>query len=96
MSDARSRHQSAEEIHDASKVVPIAIGTSIVLNGCLGFAMLLALLFCQSDDIQATLDSETYYPFISIYAYAVQSNSGGTALVSYVRRMANAAEQGRY
>ena len=52
-----------------------------MLNGALGFAMLLVLLFCQPDDIQATLGSETYYPFISIYAYAVGSDSGANALV---------------
>jgi choline transport protein len=72
----------AEETHNAAKILPIAIGTSTILNGILGFAMLLALLFSMPDDIQATLASDTYYPFITIYAYATQSNQGGTALVS--------------
>ncbi|KAL9096628.1 MAG: hypothetical protein Q9165_001115 [Trypethelium subeluteriae] len=72
----------AEEIHDAPRVIPIAIGTSTMLNGTMGFAMLLALLFCQPDDIQSTIGSDTFYPFINIYAYATQSNSGATALTA--------------
>ena len=54
-----------------------------MLNGCLGFAMLLALLFVQPDDIQSTLNSETYYPFMNIFAFATRSDAGATALVGY-------------
>lgn len=34
------------------------------------------------NDIQSVMNSETYYPFMSIYTYAVGSTSGATALVS--------------
>lgn len=54
----------------------------MLLNGSLGFAMLLALLFSMPSDIKSVLNSETYYPFMSIYTYAVGSTSGATALVS--------------
>lgn len=57
------------------------MGASTLLNGILGLAMLLALLFCMPSDIGSVLDSETYYPFMNIYAYAVDSNSGATAMV---------------
>lgn len=72
----------AEEIKNAPFVIPLSIGVSTLLNGSLGFAMLIALLFCMPDDIPSILNSETYYPFMSIYTYAVGSKSGATAMVS--------------
>ena len=39
----------AEEIEDAALNVPRAIFTTMILNGALGFGMLLALLFCLGD-----------------------------------------------
>ena len=58
------------------------MGFSTLLNGTLGFAMLLALLFCMPSDIESVLGSDTFCPFMNIYAYAVGSNSGATAMVS--------------
>ena len=72
----------AEEIQNAPTVIPLSIGISTLLNGSLGFAMLIALLFCMPSDIPSILNSETYYPFMSVYTYAVGSTSGATAMVS--------------
>lgn len=58
------------------------MGISTLLNGSLGFAMLIALLFCMPSDIPSILNAETYYPFMSVYTYAVGSISGATAMVS--------------
>ena len=77
--------KTAEEIHNAPKVIPISMAFSTMLNGTLGFAMLLALLFCMPDDIESVLGSDTFYPFMNIYAYAVGSNTGATAMVSRLR-----------
>lgn len=63
-------------------VIPLSIGISTTLNGTLGFAMLIALMFCMPADISSTLDSDTYYPFMTIYQYAVGSSTGATAMVS--------------
>ncbi|KAG7006903.1 hypothetical protein G7Y79_00012g032390 [Physcia stellaris] len=71
----------AEEIQNAPMVIPISMGASTLLNGTLGFAMLLALLFCMPTDIESVLSSKTYYPFMNIYAYAVGSTKGATAMV---------------
>ena len=43
--------------------------------------MLLALVFCMGD-IVAETQSDTGFPFIDIYTFAVGSVKGGTALVS--------------
>ncbi|KAL8724278.1 MAG: hypothetical protein Q9166_008037 [cf. Caloplaca sp. 2 TL-2023] len=74
----------AEEIQNAQTVIPISMGVTTLLNGTLGFAMLIALLFCMPSDIQGTLGSDTLYPFINIYTHAVGSKSGATAMASIV------------
>ena len=71
---------TAEEIQNAPYVIPLSMGISTMLNGILGFAMLIALLFCMPSDIPDTLEAVTLYPFMSIYTYAVGSTAGGTAM----------------
>ena len=63
-------------------VIPLSMGISTLLNGTLGFAMLLALLFCMPSDVESVLGSDTFYPFMNIYAYAVGSKAGATAMAS--------------
>ncbi|KAM0800484.1 amino acid transporter-like protein [Usnea florida] len=74
----------AEEIQNAPTVIPLSMGISTLLNGSLGFAMLLSLLFCMPSDIDSILNSETYYPFMGVYTYAVGSTSGATAMASVI------------
>lgn len=75
---------TAEEIQNAPYVIPLSMGVSTLLNGTLGLAMIIALLFCMPSDIPDTLNTVTFYPFMSIYTYAVGSTSGATAMVSSV------------
>ena len=72
----------AEEIQNSPSVVPLSMGISTLLNGSMGFSMLIALLFCMPSNIHDTLSSETYCPFMSIHKFAVGSTSGATAMVS--------------
>ena len=72
---------AAEEIQNAPYVIPLSMGVSTMLNGTLGFAMIIALMFCMPSDIGETLEAVTFYPFMSIYQYAVGSNAGATAMV---------------
>lgn len=55
----------------------------MAINGLMGFAILLAALFCMGDP-ETALFSETGYPFIDIFVYGTGSIAGGTALVSTV------------
>lgn len=64
---------------------------SIVINGAMGFAMAIAVIFCMGD-IEAATESATGYPIIDIFTYATGSVAGGTGLVSVlleglIRRM---------
>ena len=54
---------------------------SVLLNGSLGFGMLVAILF-SAGDINQALTSPTGYPFIEIFAQGVGSNNGATGMVS--------------
>ncbi|KAL8888224.1 MAG: hypothetical protein Q9215_004315 [Flavoplaca cf. flavocitrina] len=73
-----------EEIQNASTVVPWAMVGTIAVNGLLGFAMVIFLLFCLGD-IDKALASPTKYPFIEIFYQGVRnSTAGAIALVSLI------------
>lgn len=59
----------AEEIHDASIIVPRSMVTSVLINGVFGFSALMALLFSLSD-VENALLSPTGYPFMYIFQAA--------------------------
>lgn len=72
----------AEEIQNAATVIPFSIWVSTLLNGVLGFAMLLTVIFCISDTVEQS-SSATGYPFLDIFTAALGSNAKGTGLVCY-------------
>jgi choline transport protein len=73
----------AEEVYNASTVVPWAIVATIMVNGVLGLALLLALLFCLGD-IDAALNTPTGFPFIEIFAQATNSNTAATIMTCLI------------
>lgn len=75
----------SEEIANASTNVPRSMLVSVLLNGTLGFAMLVAVLFCSGDiTAEAIIDTPTGYPFIAIFVQATQSVSGSTGMAIVV------------
>ena len=54
-----------------------------ILNGLLGFAALMAILFCVGD-IEKAEKSPTGYPFIEIFYQATNSAGGATAMVCVI------------
>ena len=76
----------SEEIHNPEKNIPRAIVFGILVNGLIGFAMLLACLFCFGDP-DYVLGSPTGYPFLAIFQQAVGSVSGTLAMGSIVTIM---------
>lgn len=72
-----------EEIKDASTVVLRAMMLSMVVNGTLGLAMLLAILLCIGN-IEDALSTPTRFPFIEIFAQATKSTQGATAMTSLI------------
>lgn len=70
----------AEEIENASSVIPKAMLAACAINGSTGFAMLLAVLFRLGNTDDA-LNTPTGYPFMEIFQQAVGSNGGATGMV---------------
>lgn len=69
----------AEEIPNASRNVPIAMVGSSVVNGLIGLAYCIILLYSTGpvDDLFTT---PTGFPFMQIFYYATNSNAGATIL----------------
>lgn len=51
----------------------------MLINGALGFAMLIAVLFCLGN-LDNALNTPTGFPFMEIFAQATGSNGGATAM----------------
>ncbi|KAI9757776.1 MAG: hypothetical protein M4579_003312 [Chaenotheca gracillima] len=73
----------AEEIENASTVVPRVMVATTLLNGVLGFGALMAILFCAGNIEQAE-NSPTGYPFIEIFYQATRSYGGATAMTCVI------------
>ncbi|KAJ5185657.1 hypothetical protein N7472_010497 [Penicillium cf. griseofulvum] len=73
----------AEEINNAAIVVPRAMMLSVLINGILGFGMLIAVLFC-SGNIEDALHSATGYPYIEILYRETGSTAGTVVMCTIV------------
>lgn len=76
----------AEEIHGANTVIPWCMVWTTLLNGTLGFAMLIVVLFVTVD-IDGVLASPTGslgFPFMQIFYDATGSLPGATAMVCII------------
>ncbi|KAK3068899.1 hypothetical protein LTR53_013177 [Teratosphaeriaceae sp. CCFEE 6253] len=69
----------SEEVKDAATTVPKVILLTIVINGVLAFAFLIALLFCIGN-ISEVLSTPTGYPIIAIFLSATGSRAAATAM----------------
>jgi choline transport protein len=56
----------AEEVSRAALTIPRVITISMLLNGIVGFTMMLTLLFCLGD-VDSVLNTTTAFPFIQIF-----------------------------
>ena len=81
LSSTQHQPQMSEEINNVSTVVPRSILVSVLLNCVLGFAMLLAELFCLGDPA-AVLNQE--FPFMTVFLRATNSVPGAAIMVSII------------
>ncbi|KAI2643651.1 putative GABA permease [Xylaria nigripes] len=73
----------SEEVNNAAIVVPWSLIVTLLINGSLGFAMLLATLFCMGD-IDAAVAENAQYPYMVIFRNAVGSVAGATVMSSII------------
>lgn len=69
----------SEEIQNAAVIVPRAMVFTVILNGALGLAILIAVLFCVGD-IEAALASPTGFPIMTIFEQGVRSVKGAQTM----------------
>ncbi|KAI1210100.1 amino acid transporter [Annulohypoxylon truncatum] len=87
----------SEEVRQANVVVPRALIYTIFINGALGFAMVIALLFCISDVPAAVAAADTmFYPFLQIFESAVKSTTGACIMAGVVLVLAVASSISTY
>ncbi|KAB8222332.1 amino acid/polyamine transporter I [Aspergillus novoparasiticus] len=75
-----------EEMTNATVAVPWSLMLTVLINGTLGFSMLIALYFCLGD-IETSLRSPTGVPFLSIFYQATESTAGTAAAGSVIQAM---------
>ena len=78
--------ETAEEIKDASLVLPRSIMASLFINGALGFVMLVTYCFCLGN-VEDILTTKTGYPFIQVFYNVTKSAGGASAMTSILITM---------
>ncbi|ORY11433.1 amino acid/polyamine transporter I [Clohesyomyces aquaticus] len=77
----------AEELRDASKSLPWAMVATAIVNGALGFVMLVT--FCMmAGNIEDLLATPTGQPFIQVFYNATGSKAGTSAMTAIMITMA--------
>ncbi|KAI0485353.1 amino acid/polyamine transporter I [Xylariaceae sp. FL0804] len=77
---ADSAAHMAEEVRNASVTVPRMMMGTVLLNGILGFATILTLVYSIQDVETQAVDSTAVYPFVDIFAEAVGSDAGAIGM----------------
>lgn len=83
----------SEEIQNAQVIVPRSIMTGISINGTLGFAMLLTVLY-RMGDVEQAIQENPAFPFMAIFHHAVQSRTGAAVMASIVMVLTVSANVG--
>lgn len=83
----------SEEIRNAAVVVPRSLMIGLVINGTLGFAMMVATLYCLGD-IDVSMAENPQYPFMSVFHHAVGSTAGAAVMSAIVVVMSFSATTG--
>ncbi|KAK5721219.1 hypothetical protein LTR17_014780 [Elasticomyces elasticus] len=73
----------AEEVANAALNIPRAILGAMLINGLVGFAMMVTVLYCLGD-VETVLGTATGFPFIQIFADSVNNTAGATVMVALV------------
>jgi choline transport protein len=69
----------AEEVENAALNIPRAICAGMLINGLIGFAMMITTLYCLGD-ATSVLDTPTGFPFLQIFLNSVKNTSGAIGM----------------
>ena len=73
----------AEEIKDASVTLPRSVVSGVIINGIMGFIMVITICFTLGD-IQSLLTTPTKYPFIQLFFNTTKSYAATNAMTSMI------------
>ncbi|GFF51259.1 choline transport protein [Aspergillus lentulus] len=76
----------SEEIRDASRVLPLGMIWTLILNGSTGFVMIVTLAFCVGD-IDHVLESQTGFAFIQVFLNSTGSVGAATGMTVVIMAM---------
>lgn len=69
----------AEEVSNAALTIPRAICAGMIINGIIGFAMMVTTLYCLGD-VDSLLEGKTGFPFIQIFFNSAGSAGGAVGM----------------
>ncbi|KAK5111657.1 hypothetical protein LTR62_004762 [Meristemomyces frigidus] len=73
----------AEEVSNAALNIPRAILGAMLINGAVGFAMMVTILYCLGD-AEAVLATKIGFPYIQIFYNSVGNIAGATVMTAVV------------
>ncbi|PYH78800.1 amino acid transporter [Aspergillus uvarum CBS 121591] len=76
----------SEEIRDASRVLPISMVSTLILNGITGFIMIITFAFCLGN-IEEVMASQTGFAFIQVFWNATGSTRAATGMTVVIMIM---------
>ncbi|KXL44695.1 hypothetical protein M433DRAFT_838 [Acidomyces richmondensis BFW] len=83
----------AEEVSNASMNIPRAILGAMLINGGVGFIMMVTLLYCLGN-VETVLNSPTGFPFIQVFHDSVRNIAGATVMSAVVLSLTWACAMG--
>jgi hypothetical protein len=83
----------AEEVKNASLIVPRMMISTVILNGALGFVMIITYCFSVQDVEQQIIGSAAPYPFVEIFAVATGSTAGAIGMTMPILLVALSVHQ---
>jgi choline transport protein len=74
----------AEEVRNASLTVPRMMMAAVMLNGTIGFVLIITYVFAIQDVQQQIVDSTAAFPFTGVFEDAVGSREGAVSMTAAV------------
>ncbi|TKA70810.1 hypothetical protein B0A55_07428 [Friedmanniomyces simplex] len=76
----------SEEIRDASRVLPLGMVWTLILNGATGFIMVITFAFCITD-VEAALAPSYYFTYIDTFYNATGSRAAASVMTALITLM---------
>ncbi|KAK5136332.1 hypothetical protein LTR08_003705 [Meristemomyces frigidus] len=76
----------SEEIRDASRILPLGMMWTLVLNGATGFIMVVTFAFCIGD-LEAALKPNYMFAYIDVFYNATGSKAGASVMACLITLM---------